>query len=634
MRQINPGLILVDPMADLGDLKRLNRILSQRDADKNTACLYWSAFVYEILKNKYGLSFEYGQDYLDQNELDEIEGRIWDWLCSWYEESYISRYREFIFYKNFPISNFIDNELVNLFIYCMKSVAVINKFIASNISRKKNAVVISKTKVFSTLCGIILKKNHISYEICKLKQKDSGFYQPIFFNWGKLPSFRASLISTACSFIEFISNINRQINRRAAGSKRLAIVDHRVFKPVIGRISEDDYDIFLVNNPKAFLFKKSLKQRIYYLNTFSSVRLDLFNYLKVRLNGRAAKNTARNLIGEIHAGKKGQNFFNYSSIDFFDAVRVPMLNMFSKFPVFANVCRRIDRMLKDNKVDFFLTNSSIGESRYYWHICRQSKIANACYLHGIEVMNKFYKHNNNQAEHLLAWGTKMYEQGLKRGQFDNKQHSIIGNMTYDSLKNNVLDKKELGLRQDERIVLFDYFNYNDFSFSCLYSTDYSDRVLLSLLKILKKFQKIALVIKVHPISSPASVIKLLEYIKPEMPVRVLHKMDVMSLIPICDVVVSRGATTLCLDSVVNKVPFVAANFTRVAYLPFKGYKAFIEVFNDEELEKALVDIIRDPNSLERYNKYCEEFVSDFCYKLDGQSTTRFVTAIEQILKNQ
>ncbi len=633
MRQISPGLILIDPMADLGDLKRLNRILSERSADKNSACLYWSAFVHEILNNKYTLSYEYGQDYLAQNELDGIEGRIWDWLCSWYEESHISRYRAFIFYENFPISNFIDNELVNLFIYCMKSVGGINKFIENNISRKKSAVVISKTEVFSSLCEIILKKNNVSYEIYRLKQKDSGFYQPIFFNWGKLPNFRASLISSVCCFIEFISNINRRINRRAAGSKRLAIVDHRVFKPVIGRISEEDYDIFLVNNPKAFLFKKSLKQRIYYLNTFSSIRLDLFNYLKVRLKGRAAKHIAEKLIEEIHVSKKGQSFFNYSSIDFFDVVRVPMLNMFSKFPVFSNVCGRIDRKLKDNKIDFFLTNSSIGESRYYWHACRQSNITNACYLHGIEIMNKFYKHNNNQAEHLLAWGTKMYEQGLKRGQFDNKKHFIIGNMTYDSLKNNVLDRKELDLRQDEKIILFDYFNYNDFSFSCLYSTDYSDRVLLSMLRILKKFQKIALIIKVHPISSPASVLKLIEYLKPEMPVRVLHKVDIMSLIPICDVVVSPGATTLCLDSVVNKVPFVAANFTKVAYLPFKGYKAFIEVFNDEELEKALRDIIYDPNSLERYNKYGDEFISDFCYRLDGQSTTRFVTTIEQILKN-
>jgi hypothetical protein len=106
----------------------------------------------------------------------------------------------------------------------------------------------------------------------------------------------------------------------------------------------------------------------------------------------------------------------------------------------------------------------------------------------------------------------------------------------------------------------------------------------------------------------------------------------MSLIPICSAIVSPGATTLCIDTIVNNVPFIAANFNKFPYIPYQGYRAFIEVFNEKELEEALKKVIADSSFLESYKQDAEEFIRDFAYKLDSNSTERFVSTLAGLLE--
>lgn len=147
MTKLRPEIVLLDSMMDLGDIEELANIFSKIDISGVVRCLYWSAPVAEILKNRYNLKidFEYALDYLNQQDLEEIDARIGEWLCNWYKDKELKKYKEFIFYKDFSLSNFIDNELGNLFIYIMKNIIAMHKFIMKK-DNYNYAMVISKTE--------------------------------------------------------------------------------------------------------------------------------------------------------------------------------------------------------------------------------------------------------------------------------------------------------------------------------------------------------------------------------------------------------------------------------------------------------------------------------------------------------
>lgn len=218
-----------------------------------------------------------------------------------------------------------------------------------------------------------------------------------------------------------------------------------------------------------------------------------------------------------------------------------------------------------------------------------------------------------------------YEKMLLNQGYPKEKIIISGNPNYDfipsligsNIQND--DYEQLNLAPNKKTIVFG-------TQPDLY--EYSIEPLSTLINLGEKHKDIQLIIKVHPREDSSRYLEFQK--KANFPIRIVKKMNIFSVIKLCDIYITFHSTTI-LDALILGKPVATFNFdNRENPLKFLKTKAIIELKTPKETMELIPKILEDDSFILELEKYRKEFLFEQIYKIDGNAATRIVNSVIKI----
>ena len=155
--------------------------------------------------------------------------------------------------------------------------------------------------------------------------------------------------------------------------------------------------------------------------------------------------------------------------------------------------------------------------------------------------------------------------------------------------------------------------------------------LKSILKALKEFPEIQIVIKPHPNENEEWCKEIVEEQKASVSI-LPKRSNTYEAIYACDIMLAFFSTTITEALILNK-PVVVVNLTgRLDPMPYVESGAALGSYREEDIEPAIRKALYDENIREKLRNVRTKFVHEHCYKIDGKGSERVVRLIGEIIK--
>src|SRR3989344_1802926 len=241
---------------------------------------------------------------------------------------------------------------------------------------------------------------------------------------------------------------------------------------------------------------------------------------------------------------------------------------------------------------------------------------------------------------VAVWGeiTKKWMTGL--GEDENKL-VITGSPRYDEYitkkpkeREKVLKKFDIPL--SKKIILYAPHQFNvKLTVESTQLTLEENKETLNKLFNATKELGLFLIVKLHP-SNQISIEEIYRLI-PDIGYKdyciVEHgQEDLFNLIGACDIFTTFTSTT-ALEAMLLKKPIVTMNFfNKVDAMHYSTYGCAIQSTDDETLKKAINDILEKEEVRIKLEEMSDEFIRNYCYKIDGLSSKRAAEVIISMRK--
>ncbi|MBU4255982.1 MAG: UDP-N-acetylglucosamine 2-epimerase, partial [Thermoplasmatales archaeon] len=152
--------------------------------------------------------------------------------------------------------------------------------------------------------------------------------------------------------------------------------------------------------------------------------------------------------------------------------------------------------------------------------------------------------------------------------------------------------------------------------------------LKNILKYLRKFPTLQIVIKPHPGERGKWYEKVAK--EEKMKVTILPKnSDTFEAIYACDLFFTYASTT-GMEAVALNKPVIVVNLTgRPDPVEYVKERVALGVYKEEDLKPAVEQLLRDDSELAKNRK---KYVEKYLYKIDGKATERIINLIKEVIK--
>lgn len=160
-------------------------------------------------------------------------------------------------------------------------------------------------------------------------------------------------------------------------------------------------------------------------------------------------------------------------------------------------------------------------------------------------------------------------------------------------------------------------------------TDESNKIILTkAINVLKKFENIQLIIKLHPRESGNILSKILRNLKSNA--IVVKHVNIFEMLKTADILITQQSATI-LDSMVIGTPIICLDFInkRVGSSGKLAYndEKFIEIaYNEKELYQKLSIFFNHPEKLSKYKQKIKENLCLFVYNKENYSSTKKIVS--------
>lgn len=166
------------------------------------------------------------------------------------------------------------------------------------------------------------------------------------------------------------------------------------------------------------------------------------------------------------------------------------------------------------------------------------------------------------------------------------------------------------------------------------SMEENHRNFVTVLKTMRRFENVRLVIKQHPGEGPIYTRMIQNYLANYGVGAVITRgdSDVYEQLYACDLMVAKSSTTI-MEAVALDKPVIVLNLTAEPPpigLDYVKEGVAIEVSGEEELNSAIQGLLTSDRKLARNRK---RFVEKYLYRLDGRATNRVINLISKAMRN-
>jgi hypothetical protein len=220
-------------------------------------------------------------------------------------------------------------------------------------------------------------------------------------------------------------------------------------------------------------------------------------------------------------------------------------------------------------------------------------------------------------EKLIVWGSIMKKYALSNGM---KYDDVIdiGSIRHDSYF-----KKDV-IQSEKNIILVALVPYFTLQSSDLSIKEFSkyEKTIITLCKILKKFNDKKIIFKFHPGDMDFNSIHLEPLIHEILPdAQLIVDADLTNLIPTAEIVITNGLSTFLLDSNIFKIPTVSLMSNHEEFIGglSHGYSKSFEHVNFIEFEKYLHSVLNDITIRQENINNGQEFLNSYFSNLGTAS---------------
>ena len=320
---------------------------------------------------------------------------------------------------------------------------------------------------------------------------------------------------------------------------------------------------------------------------------------------------------------------------------------FNNFDSLTAVVRNIEigkKILHDYAIDAVICVDENGNSRFLVFASKMKNVPSIALQHGLITplltVSYFYtkkevclckKNLNCQFPNKTAvFGKKSKDMLKKIGNYSDNNLAITGQPRTDILfenKTNYSRKKidsKLGLAPNKKLVVFASQPLDELSESKI--------TLTAVIEAVRNLEDVTLVVKLHPGDNEEYYKKIIDDLK--YGAVAIKDIDLYELLYCCDLLISIQSTVI-LEALLMDKPVIKVNLIE-NYDLFGGAtpQGIIEVYNEKELAKVINKALYDSSYLEKLSKKRKKVISEYFYKIDGNSTKRFINVVRGLLEGR
>jgi len=272
---------------------------------------------------------------------------------------------------------------------------------------------------------------------------------------------------------------------------------------------------------------------------------------------------------------------------------------------------------------------------------RASEITSLVIQHGI--LAAFNIADKLRCDILNCWGNASIDKYQKLETTFTKL-IVTGNPAYDELyyrmiKRNTLIKskvcKDLGLAIDKKIISFLTVPKTDTS--ALVEVNETEFYLETVLRGVKDFPELQLIIKVHPYDDIEIYKNYLYNYYPVIKnkISIVREYNIFDILETSDAVIITDSTS-GLEALILEKPLIKLNLARFGNLvPYVERGCAVEINRKRDPSVCIKDVLYNYNidAQKKLAKQRESFVFDYAYKIDGRAVIRTEELMRGIIEN-
>ena len=209
--------------------------------------------------------------------------------------------------------------------------------------------------------------------------------------------------------------------------------------------------------------------------------------------------------------------------------------------------------------------------------------------------------------------------------------TITGHPDYDVLfrLEKTIDKKEilkdLGIKSDQKRII-------TFTTQALWSMKSREKLLRTVLEVVKKLEDVILLIKPHPGENENWHKKIIKEMGVQNAIVLNRDCNTAKALFVCDLMITSYSTT-ALEAIALNKPIITLNLQneREPY-PYAESGATIGVFRSEDLSYTIENALENKNLRRKLAERRQKFLSEHVCKSDGRSSERIVNLISNIVQ--
>jgi UDP-N-acetylglucosamine 2-epimerase len=153
-------------------------------------------------------------------------------------------------------------------------------------------------------------------------------------------------------------------------------------------------------------------------------------------------------------------------------------------------------------------------------------------------------------------------------------------------------------------------------------------IVIEVCKAVKGIENTQLVIKMHPAEfSPDMYKKIAKEVGIDA---IITKDYLYPLIDACEVMVT-SSSTVGIESLMLGKPVMTINLSVLPdIIPYARHKVAIGAYSKEDIKPKLELILKNKTVRDELMGHAQEFIHEFCYKMDGRSSERIIAVIKEM----
>ena len=364
----------------------------------------------------------------------------------------------------------------------------------------------------------------------------------------------------------------------------------------------------------------------------------------IRKNLKSLRLRLNKLFESLDKSSAFKKALTCNNISLYDILKPQIRNyFFNKFDSFIGAARNFEigrKLLKDQSIDGAICLDENGTSRFLVFAADSCKIPSVGLQHGIipplpgpsyNYSKKdlhSYKNNLNclLTDRTAVFGNHFRNLLVKCGNYDPDGITVTGQPRMDisfEQKGNYTKKnlyKKLGIEAGKKLVV-----YSSQSFLEESKTAFS-----ALVKALKPLKDVKLIVKLHPSENLPLCKNLLKKFKYDA---IMSKYLDLYEIFICSDLMVCIQSTVILEALALEKQVIQLNLDeKHEVFGELASKCINMVTSESELKSAIKDILYKRSLTEKLSRERKKFISEYYYKIDGNSTRRFIGLVDSEIK--